>query len=235
MSRPDLLWSVNTLARMVTKWNQACDKRLHRLIAYLYWTKDWVQTCFVGDHPEACSLALFCDASFGGDLQDSKSTTGGFLYLTGPNTFVPITWLCKKHGAVSHSSTEAEVISLDACVRMEGLPAMTFWDTVIQVMHPEKYKPQIKGETIAAREGSHDSPQTKGGKFLPGYRPPNRILPTVQNILDSVDFVPPMYSPPTGISKMVVLEDNDATIKMVIKGRSPAMRHVQRAHRIDLD
>ena len=70
MSRPDLLWSVNTLARMVTKWNQACDKRLHRLIAYLYWTKDWVQTCFVGDHPEACSLALFCDASFGARLPD---------------------------------------------------------------------------------------------------------------------------------------------------------------------
>ena len=53
--------------------------------------------------------------------------------------------------------------------------------------------------------------------------------------LDSVDFVPPMYSAPTGIAKMVVLEDNDATIKMVIKGRSPAMRHVQRTHRIDLD
>ena len=32
MGRPDILWSVNTLARMVTKWDRACDKRLRILI-----------------------------------------------------------------------------------------------------------------------------------------------------------------------------------------------------------
>jgi hypothetical protein len=31
------------------------------------------------------------------------------------------------------------------------------------------------------------------------------------------------------------LEDNDAVIKMTVKGRSPALRHVPRTHRIDLD
>ena len=34
---------------------------------------------------------------------------------------------------------------------------------------------------------------------------------------------------------MIILEDNDAVIKMTIKGRSPQMRHVARTHRIDLD
>ena len=34
---------------------------------------------------------------------------------------------------------------------------------------------------------------------------------------------------------MVILEDNDAVIKMCVKGRSPNMRHVARTHRIDLD
>ena len=33
IGRPDILWSVNTLARSVTKWTQACDRRLARLIA----------------------------------------------------------------------------------------------------------------------------------------------------------------------------------------------------------
>ncbi len=33
--RPDLLWTVNTLARETTRWNVACDKRLHRLISYI--------------------------------------------------------------------------------------------------------------------------------------------------------------------------------------------------------
>ena len=29
---PDILWSVNKLARSITKWTKACDKRLNRLI-----------------------------------------------------------------------------------------------------------------------------------------------------------------------------------------------------------
>ena len=33
--RPDLLWSVSTLAREVTRWTTACDRRLHRMISYL--------------------------------------------------------------------------------------------------------------------------------------------------------------------------------------------------------
>ena len=32
IGRPDILWSVNELARSITKWTKACDKRLNRLI-----------------------------------------------------------------------------------------------------------------------------------------------------------------------------------------------------------
>ena len=82
---------------------------------------------------------LFSDASFAVDLKDSKSTSGGILTLAGPNTFVPISWLCKKQGAVSHSTAEAEVISMDAGVRMEGLPALFLWDLVIEVFDPQDF------------------------------------------------------------------------------------------------
>ena len=34
IGRPDILWSVNKLARSITKWTKACDKRLNRLISY---------------------------------------------------------------------------------------------------------------------------------------------------------------------------------------------------------
>ena len=34
---------------------------------------------------------------------------------------------------------------------------------------------------------------------------------------------------------LYVFEDNDAVIKMIIKGRSPAMIHVSRTHRVALD
>ena len=32
-----------------------------------------------------------------------------------------------------------------------------------------------------------------------------------------------------------MFEDNDAVIKMVIKGRAPTLRHVPRTHKVDLD
>ena len=34
---------------------------------------------------------------------------------------------------------------------------------------------------------------------------------------------------------LCVFEDNEAAIKMIIKGRSPTMRHVSRTHRVALD
>ena len=85
-----------------------------------------VLTAYVGDKIQDCILVLFTDASFAGDITDSKSTTGGYLFLMGPNTCVPLGHCVKKQGAVSHSSTEAEIIALEATVRMDGLPALIF-------------------------------------------------------------------------------------------------------------
>ena len=40
--------------------------------------------------------------------------------------FVPIISMCKKQTSVSHSSSESEIISLDAGLRMDGLLALDF-------------------------------------------------------------------------------------------------------------
>ena len=134
MGRPDCLWTVNSLAREVTKWTAACDKRLHRLMCYLHHTREYSQAAWIGDYPENTSLALFCDASFAGDLKDSRSTSAAYLVLIGPRTFVPISWFCKKQTAVAHSSTESEIIALDAGLRLDGIPALSFWEIVIDVL-----------------------------------------------------------------------------------------------------
>ena len=42
MNRPDAIWTVNYLARHVTRWSAACDKRLRRLVAYLHHNSDCV-------------------------------------------------------------------------------------------------------------------------------------------------------------------------------------------------
>ena len=113
IGRPDILWSVNKLARSITKWTKACDKRLNRLISYIHHTSEYKQYCHVGNTAKQCRLGLFQDSDFAEDLEDSKSTSGGTLCIFGSHTFVPISWMCKKQTSVSHSSTESEIISLD--------------------------------------------------------------------------------------------------------------------------
>ena len=89
----------------------------------------------MGNTAKQCRLRLFQDSHFAGGLEDSKSTSRGILCIFGSHTFVPICWMCKKQTSISHSSTEAERISLDAGLRMDGIPALTLWDLVIEVFH----------------------------------------------------------------------------------------------------
>ena len=121
--RPDILWSVNKLARSITKWTKACDKRLDRLISHIHHTCEYKQYCSVGN----TAKGLFQDSDFAGDLEHSKSTSRGTWCIFASQTFVPISWMCKKQTSVSHSSTEAELISLDAGLRMDGIPALDLW------------------------------------------------------------------------------------------------------------
>ena len=71
-----------------------------------------------------------------------------FVYF-GSHTFVSISWMCKTQTSVSHSSTEAELISLDASLRMDGLPALDLWDwwkKSFTLLQPNQRKPKIKHE-----------------------------------------------------------------------------------------
>ena len=122
--RSDILWTVSYLSRNLTTWNVACDKRLHRLVSYIWSHLSKELISHIGDMPEDIVLLCFVDASFAGDLEDSKSTSGCFTVLAGPNTWCPVGWFCKKQTAVAHSSTEAEIIALDAGVRLEALPIL---------------------------------------------------------------------------------------------------------------
>ena len=91
MGRPDIVCSVNKLARAVMKWTKACDKRSARLISYIHHTCDFRQYWYVGNIGQHCRLGLcfsrylnsgffflkkknirsglFQDADFAGDLE----------------------------------------------------------------------------------------------------------------------------------------------------------------------
>ena len=113
IGRPNILCSVNKLARAITKWTQTCDRRLTRLISHIHHSNDNRQYCHVAYTAQHRRLVLLQDSDFAGDLEESKSTSGGVLCIFGSRTLVPICWMCKKQSSVSHSSTESEIISLD--------------------------------------------------------------------------------------------------------------------------
>ena len=114
IGRPDLLWSVNTLSRPVPKWNKISDKSLLRLTSCIGQTPMTVFSVMWEISWKIASLFSSKMLHFAGVLRDSKSTSGGFLWVFGSHTMFPISWMCKKQTAVSHSGTESEVIALDA-------------------------------------------------------------------------------------------------------------------------
>ena len=53
--------------------------------------------------------------------------------------------------------------------------------------------------------------------------------------LTNMDHVPSSRTHSGSNAMLFVFEDNEAVITMIIKGRSPTMRHVSRTHRVALD
>ena len=122
------------MARRISCWSTADDRRLDRFISYIHHRYDETLQSFVGDRANDLSVMLWVDASLADDLRDSKSTSGAYLAIVGPNTFAPIMSFAKKQTAVFHSSTESEIIALEEAVRTEGLPILTFWETVVAIL-----------------------------------------------------------------------------------------------------
>ena len=141
---------------------------------------------------------------------------------------MPISWMCKKQTSVSYSSSESGVISLDAGFRMDGIPALTLWDLVIEVFQSS---PNHTNKTKDDREPR--------GNLLAKTQPNMRKqIPTSTNLdLTNIDHVPSSVTVThSGSNAMLyVFEDIEAVIKMIIIGRSPTLRHVSRTHRVAVD
>ena len=55
------------------------------------------------------------------------------------------------------------------------------------------------------------------------------------DVMKNIDVVPSNVQSARQEALLHVFEDNEAVIKMIIKGRSPTMRHVSRTHKVALD
>ena len=101
-----------------------------------------------------------------------------------------------KQTAVFHSSTEAEVISLEGGLRLDGIPASGLWDIVMDVLEPH-----APGNLMRHPE---KKPQTSKSN----------------TVISDPHVVPPNAHTSSQRVSLFIFEDNDAVIKMTVKGRS---------------
>ena len=120
--------------------------------------------------------------------------------------------MCKKQTSVSNSSTESEIIPLDTGLRLDGLPALELWPIV-----------SVFGNVSHVSDGTG---QPVNGK--------NKSYKSI-DVVHDIDAVPSNVQSASREALWYVFEDNEAVIKMIMKGRSPTMRHVSRTHRVALD
>ena len=125
----------------------------------------------------------------------------------------------------TNSSTESKMISLDARLRMYGLLAVDLWDMVIEVLRSTNNKVQPK----------HTSHQEAVAIVDSNIKTQHVTRRQKVEQLSEVDCVPTNTHSSQGESQLYIFEDNEAVIKMIIKGGSPTMRHVSRTRRVALD
>ena len=224
MARWDLLRCTQSLASRVTKWSRDCDVGLHRLICYINSSLDVTMQGFIGDRITECKLWLFCDADWAGE-RDSKSTSGCALFLVGPNTYYPLNAFSKKQTSITTSSTESEVVAANHGIRAQGLPSLSLWCYLWK---------EVQANT-AGRKTRPPAELPKGTDTIVA-----RIDPELDEIRygesshegRSVADINGLDVHLSDKFKVQVLEDNQATITIILKGDSEKLRHTDRTQKL---
>ena len=163
IGRPDILWPVNKFARSVTKWTGACDRILARLMSYIHHTSGYRQYCHVGNTAQHCRLGLFEDSHLAGDLWGLKINLGwNLMYFRKSNTCFQKLDVQETNVSI-HSSTESEMISFDAGLRMGGFPAydlMGCGDRSVTFIEPHQNTNPPRNRKLLAK--SQIQTRTKG-------------------------------------------------------------------------
>eukprot|EP00435_Cladocopium_sp_Y103_P040038 s2308_g10.t2 len=153
IARFDLLLSVNSLARNVTKWTRDDDMRLHHLMCYVNSTLTLRMIGWVGDDIDTMNVAVYADAGFAGCAQSLRSTSGSRMHVHGKHTRFPIAGGSKRQGCVSHSTPEAEIVAADVTLRTMGLPTMSIWSTITGSLPKLVFHDDNQGMISVVRSG----------------------------------------------------------------------------------
>jgi hypothetical protein len=133
-ARPELAFTIAKLARRITKWTRADDRAVDRLYSYINGSTGFMLS---GSLEIGCWSSLkirdFPDADLAGDVETARSTSGMWLELTdGKGNSFPIDWSSKLQTVVSHSTPEAELVSMSRSMREFALPIQGMRTTLLQ-------------------------------------------------------------------------------------------------------
>ena len=135
------------------------------------------------------------------------------MCVVGSHTFVPTSLMCKKQTAVSHSSTESEIISLDTGLRLDGLSALELWDLIVSVFGSVSQVSERSGQPHNDVHKHHKSRK--------------RI-----NVMENIDSVPSHVQSSRHEALLFVFKDNE-TMGHVSRTHRVALDWL--FNRIDLD
>ena len=67
--------------------------------------------------------------------------------------------MCKKQTSVSHSSTESEIISLDAGLRLDGIAALDLKDLIVLVLRNTNQSNKEQGDPFVNKREVRSPPR----------------------------------------------------------------------------
>ena len=133
--RPDILWSVNKLARSFTKWTKACDKRLNRSISIFI------------IHVNTNNIVMWETLQNDADWNCFKTPTLQEIWRTQSLlreehcAFLEVIHLFQQVGCVRNKLQFRTALQNQKSfpwmqiLRMDGVPALDLWDLIVTVLH----------------------------------------------------------------------------------------------------
>ena len=187
------------------------------MVCYINSSLDTLMNGFIGDSIMGCRLWLFSDSDFAGEY-DSKSTTGCAMFLVGRNTYYPLNAFSKKQTSITMSSTESEVVAANHGLRAEGLPCLSLWYFLWRGDAGRKAEPRAeKGDAIVARI----DPELD--EIRCGTTRPDGL--SIADINGLHVQLPRSF-------QVRHMEDNRATITLLLLGQAGVLRHADRTQRV---
>lgn len=108
-TRVDLAFSMSVVSQFMSKPGPSHWKAVKRIMRYLKGTLD-LELCLGGN---GITLRGYCDADWGGDVNERRSTTG-YVFFVGDGA---ISWNCKRQPTIALSTTEAEYMATSHCTK----------------------------------------------------------------------------------------------------------------------